>query len=46
MRPASASAMPRILRKIAENNEENLGDTSPLANPRVVEDLLKNRPVS
>ena len=38
--------MRRILRKIAGNDVENQGDTSTLANPGVVEDLLKNRPVS
>jgi acetyl-CoA synthetase len=40
----SGKIMRRILRKIAENELENLGDTSTLADPSVVEDLIKNRP--
>ena len=39
----SGKIMRRILRKIAENELESLGDTSTLADPSVVEDLLKNR---
>ena len=35
--------MRRILRKIAENNYANLGDTSTLAEPAVVDDLIENR---
>jgi acetyl-CoA synthetase len=35
--------MRRILRKIAENDVSNLGDTSTLADPGVVDDLVKNR---
>ena len=35
--------MRRILRKIAANEIENLGDTSTLADPSVVKDLIKNR---
>jgi acetyl-CoA synthetase len=35
--------MRRILRKIAENDFGNLGDTSTLAEPQVVEDLIDNR---
>jgi acetyl-CoA synthetase len=35
--------MRRILRKIAENELESLGDTSTLADPTVVEDLISNR---
>ena len=35
--------MRRILRKIAENDFNNLGDTSTLAEPAVVEDLIENR---
>jgi len=35
--------MRRILRKIAANDLETLGDTSTLAEPEVVEDLIKNR---
>jgi acetyl-CoA synthetase len=39
----SGKIMRRILRKIAENDHGNLGDTSTLADPAVVEDLVKNR---
>jgi acetyl-CoA synthetase len=39
----SGKIMRRILRKIAENDFGNLGDTSTLADPGVVEDLVKNR---
>jgi acetyl-CoA synthetase len=39
----SGKIMRRILRKIAENDVANLGDTSTLADPAVVEDLVKNR---
>jgi len=39
----SGKIMRRILRKIAENDFSNLGDTSTLADPAVVEDLVKNR---
>ena len=39
----SGKIMRRILRKIAENDVEHLGDTSTLADPSVVEDLVKNR---
>jgi acetyl-CoA synthetase len=35
--------MRRILRKIAENDYSNLGDTSTLAEPGVVDDLIANR---
>lgn len=35
--------MRRILRKIAANELDNLGDTSTLADPSVVEDLIHNR---
>jgi acetyl-CoA synthetase len=35
--------MRRILRKIAEDEAGNLGDTSTLADPSVVDDLVKNR---
>jgi acetyl-CoA synthetase len=35
--------MRRILRKIAANELDNLGDTSTLADPSVVEDLITNR---
>ena len=39
----SGKIMRRILRKIAENDYSNLGDTSTLADPAVVEDLVENR---
>jgi acetyl-CoA synthetase len=35
--------MRRILRKIAENEFGSLGDTSTLAEPAVVDDLIENR---
>lgn len=39
----SGKIMRRILRKIAENDIGSLGDTSTLADPTVVDDLVKNR---
>lgn len=39
----SGKIMRRILRKIAEDEYGNLGDTSTLADPAVVDDLVKNR---
>jgi acetyl-CoA synthetase len=39
----SGKIMRRILRKIAENELGSLGDTSTLADPSVVDDLVKNR---
>lgn len=39
----SGKIMRRILRKIAENAPEQLGDTSTLADPSVVEELVRNR---
>ncbi|HEX2890894.1 acetate--CoA ligase [Vineibacter terrae] len=39
----SGKIMRRILRKIAENEHGNLGDTSTLADPAVVDDLVGNR---
>ena len=39
----SGKIMRRILRKIAANEIENLGDTSTLADPGVVEELINNR---
>jgi acetyl-CoA synthetase len=39
----SGKIMRRILRKIAEDEFSNLGDTSTLADPGVVEDLIGNR---
>jgi acetyl-CoA synthetase len=38
----SGKIMRRILRKIAEGDTSNLGDISTLADPSVVEDLVKN----
>jgi acetyl-CoA synthetase len=35
--------MRRILRKIAEDDYGNLGDTTTLADPAVVSDLVDNR---
>ncbi|MAT94990.1 MAG: acetate--CoA ligase [Halioglobus sp.] len=40
----SGKIMRRILRKIAENELDNLGDTSTLADPSVVDNLVDNRP--
>ena len=40
----SGKIMRRILRKIAENALDQLGDTSTLADPSVVEDLIENSP--
>ena len=39
----SGKIMRRILRKIAANEFKELGDTSTLADPAVVDDLIKNR---
>ncbi len=39
----SGKIMRRILRKIAANELDNLGDTSTLADPSVVNDLIENR---
>ena len=41
----SGKIMRRILRKIAEGDVTNLGDTSTLADPSVVDQLVANRPV-
>ena len=35
--------MRRILRKIAANEHDQLGDVSTLADPNVVKDLVENR---
>jgi acetyl-CoA synthetase len=35
--------MRRILKKVAANDVSDLGDTSTLADPAVVADLVKNR---
>ncbi len=40
----SGKIMRRILRKISENLIDELGDTSTLADPSVVDDLIANRP--
>ena len=40
----SGKIMRRILRKIAENEPDKVGDTSTLADPSVVDDLVSNRP--
>jgi acetyl-CoA synthetase len=37
----SGKIMRRILRKIASNDFGNLGDTSTLLNPNVVEEIIK-----
>ncbi len=39
----SGKIMRRILRKIAENDYDSLGDTSTLADPSVVDELIENR---
>ena len=39
----SGKIMRRILRKVAANELDNLGDTSTLADPAVVEELIANR---
>lgn len=39
----SGKIMRRILRKIAEDSFDNLGDTSTLADPSVVDELIENR---
>jgi acetyl-CoA synthetase len=41
----SGKIMRRVLRKIAANEADQIGDTSTLADPAVVEDLVKNRAV-
>ena len=39
----SGKIMRRILRKIAANEHNELGDTSTLADPSVVDSLIENR---
>ena len=39
----SGKIMRRILRKIAANELDNMGDTSTLADPQVVDGLIANR---
>ena len=41
----SGKIMRRILRKIAEGDTSNLGDTSTLLNPEIVDELIKNRKI-
>ena len=41
----SGKLMRRILRKIATNETDSLGDTSTLADPSVVDELIANRQV-
>jgi acetyl-CoA synthetase len=41
----SGKILRRILRKVAANELDNLGDTSTLADPSVVEDIIKHRAV-
>jgi acetyl-CoA synthetase len=38
----SGKIMRRILRKIASNDTSNMGDTSTLLNPEIVEELMEN----
>jgi acetyl-CoA synthetase len=40
----SGKIMRRILRKIAENEPDKIGDTTTLADPSVVENLIANKP--
>ena len=42
----SGKIMRRILRKIGESGFANLGDTSTLADPGVVDNLVANRPAA
>ena len=42
-RTRSGKIMRRILRKIATDEPDDLGDTSTLADPAVVSDLVENR---
>ena len=39
----SGKIMRRILRKVAADETDNLGDTSTLAEPAVVDDIIENR---
>jgi acetyl-CoA synthetase len=41
----SGKIMRRILRKVAANEIDNLGDTSTLADPSVVDHLIENRAI-
>lgn len=42
----SGKIMRRILRKIVENDLDNIGDTSTLLNPECVEQIIKNKKIS
>ncbi|MDZ7810838.1 MAG: hypothetical protein U5L11_12930 [Arhodomonas sp.] len=42
----SGKIMRRILRKVATNELDNLGDTSTLADPGVVDDLIDDAPTT
>ena len=42
----SGKIMRRILRKVASNDIDDLGDTSTLAEPAVVDDIIENRTVT
>jgi acetyl-CoA synthetase len=39
----SGKIMRRILRKVAEGETENLGDTSTLLDPSIVDEIIKGR---
>jgi acetyl-CoA synthetase len=39
----SGKIMRRILRKIASNETENLGDISTLLNPEIVDEIIKGK---
>lgn len=41
----SGKIMRRVLRKIVENDVENIGDTSTLLNPEVIEKMIKDKKV-
>ena len=42
----SGKIMRRILRKIANNNTDNLGDVTTLADPSIVEELIQSKAFS
>jgi acetyl-CoA synthetase len=42
----SGKIMRRILRKIAANDYDDLGDTSTLAEPKVIDDLIENKQIT
>jgi acetyl-CoA synthetase len=43
LKHAQEKIMRRILRKVAANELDNLGDISTLADPAVVDDIIKHR---